>query len=381
MHYGKMLVVLAAVVLFPACGVHPDQEYVDSMPGLADVGMEIKGGSDEGFTGASAQQGLEAAELEQMTQEIGSVPEYLRHARAGIKELNEHVKRILDPILTIIRNNGGQAERGQSRTWTKEVDGLTYRLTIKKISAVQYAWKVDAKATSAEDSAYKNVMGGGITRNRAAERGRGFLGIDLDNLKLVDPNFQGQGKLLCGYSRSQGSKTVAYFLRNFTPNISNREPITASFVGHRIAENGLTGVRMVAQVNIEGAGETPTDAKELVRLRVRFLPGLGGRGDLYATGGDIAQGVWYYGVACWSASEEETFKALLRCSRSGTGRTCTPVRTEGERSTCAPRLGGADDVENQPAESLTDSSPVLEGAPDLFSAPEGVPSGEVAPEE
>lgn len=381
MHFGKVMILASAVALVSACG-HPDQEYADAVPDMGQVGLEIRGGTTEGFAATSSTSGLQADEgdLAVVTQELGTLPEYLQHARAGIRELNEHVRQILDPILSTIRSEAAHLEPGQVRSWTRERDGITFKLSVKKIAAGRFGWRVEAKPSGGEDSAYKIVMAGGITRAPALDRARGFLAVDLDTYKLVNTTFTGQGKLLAGYSHVRENKTVAYFLRNFTPSLANHEPVTAAFVGHRIASTGLTGVKMVARVNLENAGATPTDAKELVRIRVRFQPGVGGRGDLVATGGDIADGVWYYGVGCWNASEEETFKALFRCTRSASGPACEPVSRTGDRTACAVDLGGGDDINRQPTDNLMDSSPVLEGAPDLQPPAESIGSAEAAPE-
>lgn len=382
MHFGKVMILASAVALVAACG-HPDQEFADAVPDMSQVGLEIRGGTAEGFTASSSTSGLQADEgdLATVTQELGTLPEYLQHARAGIRELNEHVRQILEPIVSTIRSEAAHLEPGQARSWTRERDGITFKLSVKKIAAGRFGWRVEAKPSGGADSAFVVVMAGGIARDPANNRGRGFLAVDLDTYKTVNTSFTGQGKLLAGYSHAGESKTVAYFLRNFTPSLANHDPVTAAFVGHRIASTGLTGVKMVARVNLQNAGATPTDAKELLRVRVRYLPNVGGRGDLVATGGDIADGVWYYGVGCWNASEEETFKALFRCTRSSTGTpACEPVNRTGERTTCAMDLGGGDDINRQPTDDLMDSSPVLEGAPDLQPPADSVGSAEVAPQ-
>jgi hypothetical protein len=381
MHFGKVVILASAVALVCACG-HPDQEYVDAVPDMSQVGLEIRGGTAEGFASASSTSGLQAeGDLAMVTQELGTLPEYLQHARAGIRELNEHVRQILEPIVSTIRSDAARMEPGQVRTWTRDRDGITFKLSVKKIAAGRFGWRVEAKPTGGEDSAYKVVMAGGIARDLANNRGRGFLAVDLDTYKLVNTAFTGQGKLLAGYSHAGDSKTVAYFLKEFTPNLANHEPVTAAFVGHRIASTGLTGVKMVARVNLANAGATPTDAKELVRIRVRYLPSVGGRGDLFATGGDIAEGVWYYGVGCWNASEEETFKALFRCTRTSTGTpACEIVNRVGERTACAVDLGGGDDINRQPTDNLMDSAPVLDGAPDLQPPADSLSSAEAAPQ-
>ena len=383
MRYGKSLLLSSVLVLVSAC--HPDQEYVDSLPDMAGLGLEITGGASEGFSSAALtydQDALTAEDLEQVSQAVGTVPEYLQEARNGIKELNENIRRIMDPIVTIIRNNAARAEPGQGRTWTRDVDGITYRLGIRKLAPRRFAWRVDAKPVGAEDTAYLMVMSGGIARGLEPHRGRGFLGINLNNLKEVKPDFPGQGTLFCGFAHEGESKTLSYGLRNFTPNLANRAPINAAFVGHRAMPSGATAVRLAALVNLPQAVGDVEDHRELVRLRVRWLPGVGGRGDMMATGGDIPAGTVYHGIGCWNVSEEETFKAVFRCTRTGdtTPPACERISVAGNRSTCAmdlrpatdgPETGLPEDPMNLDPEVGAPSAPML--------PPADMPTGDAAP--
>lgn len=382
-HYGKALILSSALVVVSAC--HPDQEYVDALPDMAGLGLEISGGASEGMSTSALtydQDALTAEDLEQVSQAVATAPEFLQEARNGVRELNQHVRRILDPIADLIRNNAARAEPGQVRVWTRDVDGITYRLGIKKIAPLKFAWRVDAKPVGAEDAMYKVVMGGGIARNREPHRGRGFLGIDLNNLKLVKTDFPGQGRLFCGFAHQGESKTLAYMLRGFTPNLEQRAPIDAAFVGHRVMPSGATAVRLATLVNLpQAVGETE-DHRELVRLRVRYLPGTGGRGDMLATGGDLPLGTAYHGIACWNADEEETFKALFRCTRASGSTTpaCELVSRTGDRTACALDLRPSMDG---PETNLPEDPMSLEpeaGAPvDLMPPPADMPSGDAAP--
>ena len=56
-------------------------------------------------------------------------------------------------------------------------------------------WKLQARPLgSTDDAAYKIVAAGGLTKGAAAHRGRGTIGVNLDNLKSVAPDLHGPGQ-------------------------------------------------------------------------------------------------------------------------------------------------------------------------------------------
>ena len=105
------------------------------------------------------------------------------------------------------------------------------------------------------------AAGGLISRGELAHRGRGTLGINLDNLKAVAPNATGQGKLMASFADTAGNatKTLAYRLANFTPT----RPTTSLYGRPRGPPPGLglTRVRVIGKYNLKN---TATEAKENV---------------------------------------------------------------------------------------------------------------------
>lgn len=363
MRYGKVTVMAAALALaLSACG-RDDDEYVDATPDMEGLALEITGAASEGVTAGT--QGLTGAEdLGQSEQGVGTVPEYLAAARSGIRQLNETLRRALSPIVSLV-SRGGRMAPGETRIYgPRDSDGATWKLTIRRVAEGRFAWKLEAKPIGGPDTAYQIIMAGGVQRGLLPHRGRGAVGINLDNLKSVlGDTFPGQGKLLAAYAHvgeQHESKSLAYVLRNFTPNLTEHDPVNAAFVGHRLVESGATAVRLVARVNIESS---PTLAKETVALRVRWLPGVGGAGAIRAFGGDIPDGSWYRGFACWDATEQEGFKTLQLCTASSTGPVCNAVDgyPRGLLSNCRPNLGEGDVLPPTDGE-ITSTSPEA-GAP------------------
>lgn len=364
---------LSAAVALSACGGVHDPYVEEGTPDHPALALEITGDASEGVTTGTSTSGLGdqtvANEVSQTIRDAvpapTNVPEYLQAARNGVKELNDQMKAALEKVADIAKNNPGKVISANTKEYgPKDVNGVTWRLFIRKYTDVRYGFLLQAKATTADDSTYKLIMGGVLARNAtdAAHRGRGTVGVNLDNLKAVDSTFKGQGKLLSAFSSTDIGKTLVYLLKDFTPDASAHDPVTAAFVGHKVSATGATAVRLATFVNIPNAGATPTDAKEFVILRARNVPGTGGRGDLLAAGGDIEQGVFYYGVSCWDAQQSEVFKALARCTARNLS-SCTVISHTGDRSACA-----ADLREDSLPPEAGDTTPEA-GAPSVSDVP------------
>jgi len=367
--------VLSAAVAITACGKVQDS-YVDGVPDQPGLALEITGdATTEGVT----QSGLgedAASDVNQALQDAvpapANLPEYLQAARSGVKELNDSLKAALDKVKSVTEQYPGKAISADARMWgPSDVNGVTWRLIIKKYTETKYGFALQAKATASEDSAYKIVMGGVLNKGTVAHRGRGTVGVDLDNLKLADSTFKGQGKLLASFAHSDAGKTLVYFLKQFTPDTAGHAPVTAAFVGHKVTATGATAVRMAGFVNLVTPTDGSTDKPEFAVLRARHIPGTGGRGDVLATGGNIADGVFFYGVSCWNAQLEEGFKRVVRCTSRDLS-SCTEVSKTGDRSACA--LGLRDD--SLPSADPTDAT-LEPGAPDtdLPATPTAVDDG------
>jgi len=374
MHRASLMV-LSAALMVTACAKVQDQ-YVEGVPDQPGLALEITGDS---ATEGISQSGLSdeaASEVNQALQDAvpapANVPEYLQAARNGVKELNDALKGALDKIQSVTTQSQGKALTADTKQWgPSDVNGVTWRLFVKKFNETKYGFALQAKATAAQDSAYKIVMGGVLNKGATAHRGRGTVGVDLDNLKLADTTFKGQGKLFSAFSHTDAGKTLAYALSKFTPDTSAHEPVTAAFVGHKVKATGATAVRLAGFANLVSPTDGTSDKPEFTVLRNRHVPGVGGRGDALATGGNIPAGTFYYGVSCWNAQLEEGFKRLVRCT-SRVLASCVEVSKTGDRTACAADL--RDD--SLPAADATDAT-LEPGAPDtsLSTVPATVDDG------
>jgi hypothetical protein len=358
----KKLIGVFALLSLVGCGRAIDEQYTEATPDFDGLALEITGAASEG-------QALTAGQRSDGVDD-GSAPEYLRHTRNGVAALNAKVKAFLEPIAALAASEKGTAVSANVRMYgPKDHGGATYRLFIQKQTEARFGWRLDAKTVGAEDATYKPVGAGAITKGELPHRGRGGLGLDFDVLGTIDAAVKARGKLLVGFAHVGDTKTLVYGLKGFSADPATHQPIDAAFVGHRLMPSRATSVRMATYANL---AESPSAAtKELVRSRVRWIPGVGGRADLLVTEGDVPVGKIYVGSACWDAVEKEGFAILRLCTKGQLG-SCEVVGTpRGQPSNCKPGL----EKEALPAENAQDTT-AEEGAPsEDVVAPPGMPSG------
>jgi hypothetical protein len=361
MRMSKSMMLGAALVL-AACGKDgavEDTEFVEATPDLAGTALEINGeaAAEEGAAMIAEGFGVNQGELN------GQGPEFLENARLEVKALNSALKEAITPIVELVNKGGADAQPGDVLVYgPTDRANATFKFTIKKVTQRRFVWKLQARPLgSTDDAAYKLVAAGGLAKGELAHRGRGTLGINLDNLKAVSTpgTFAGQGKMMASFAHTAGNdKTLAYRLAGFTPNAANHEPVTGAFVGHRRLPSGATRIRVLGKYNLQNS---PSAEKENVIAAVRWIPGIGGRADIIASGGDIAAGKVYIGSACWDRQEMEKFRILRLCTKAdgqapancevvpnsvvGTREACPGAELGGEIN---PPSGSPDDVSQEP---------------------------------
>ncbi|HYX91277.1 MAG TPA: hypothetical protein VE782_06935 [Myxococcaceae bacterium] len=361
MYLVRGLLIAIAVSALAACGLD-DSQFADAMPDMDGLALAISGGAAEGLSTSAlsstvAQQGLQGNEIE-----------FLGAARNAAKQLNQAVRQVLEPVADLLSSGAGAGSTANVKVYGPVDRGnATYRLTIARVEPGRFAWKLQAKAIGAPDTDYQIVMAGRIARGTEPHRGRGVMGVNLDVLKSIDSSLPGQGQLFVGFGHGDAGITLVYLVRNFTTDPAQFDPVTAAFVGHRLLPSMLTRIRLASYYNL---ADSPTSAKEFVRSRVRYIPGVGGRADVLATGGDVPAGSVYLGSACWDAQENEGFYVLRQCVPGQPG-SCTILQTRGDLSNCRP--GTESELpppENAGDATLEDGAPVLDVVP-----PAEMPSG------
>jgi len=319
----KLSMCIPALALAAACGGSVN-EFAASTPDVRGQSIELTGSSAEGATFLQEGAGVSA-------QDLSNPPEYLAKTRAAIKGLNDLVKKFVTPVVDAVAA-GGKDVTGSADTKVfgpKDENGITWKLTVRRVSGRRFGWVLEAKPLGQFDSAYKTVAAGALQRTGNAEhRGAGRTSIDLDAYASIDPTSHAQGKLFNAFKHfgdDGEARVVVYALKGFTADSTVAAPGDAVVYGHKSA-SGETVVRVAAfSETLAPSTAGAADAgPELMLARLRFIPTVGGRADVYypsTTGtlglnsnGDVPSGKYIAAKSCWDKTEQEGFKAVAICN-------------------------------------------------------------------
>lgn len=306
------------------------------------------------------------AVVDTATETLDVAPE-LAAGRHAVRELNEALRRFMQPIVALVRDTDPSSQQGDVRTWGPVTRGETeFVFVLRHGSARHYGWLLLARPAGSTTD-YTNVAAGGITVGYAPRRGRGTIGLDLDALGSVDPTVTARGTLLAGFAHAAHGSIVGYRLHAFTPDPANVAPVDA--LAQRVhLDGGYNRVRLAYYGNVP---ESATDAPELVLARLRHRRGVGGRADALVTAGDVPDGHVFVVNECWDKALASGYRLLRDCPADGIGGDqCTVVATHGDESACSvfptPEL--------PPADALADMSDSESVAGDV-TPPEQMPDG------
>lgn len=355
----------------------PQSEYLAGIPEQAALELSITG--DAPSEGLATDDDALAATL--VGDALGSVglaldapmADGLMRPRQAIRELNEALRHFLQPIAALVRNVEPTEVEANVATWGPVTRGTTeYRLFVRKGLLRRYGWLLQARPAG-DAGELANVAAGGIQVGAILRRGRGTVGVDLSALAEVDPTVAARGKVLASFAHGPRGTVLSYGLRDFSAGVGGTTPIDAAFQGVHLT-GGHNRLRLAFHGNLP---ETASPAEELVLARVRHHRGEGGRADLIATGGDIADGKLWVVSECWSAELASGYRRVLECPGDGIGgAACVEQSSTGDASACLRDLA-LPELPPMNAEELMDDEESPE--PDLVP-PVDLPTGEV-PEE
>jgi hypothetical protein len=329
------LVTLLAASALLACSSEAKDDALEAVPEQAafQLGVTDDAGSEGTATDDDAVDPADEVDdaVDAATAALDVAPELAR-SREAIKDLNDALRRFMQPIVALVRNNPPAAVDGDVRTWGPVTRGATeFEFVLRHGSARHYGWLLKARPAGATDD-FTIVAAGGITVGYAARRGRGSIGLDLDALGAVDPTLSARGKLLAGFAHVAAGSVVGYRLEGFTPDPGKEDPIDALAERVHLAQ-GINRVRLAFYGNLP---ETATDAKELVLARVRHERSVGGRADLLVTGGDVADGHALVVSECWDKALASGFRSVRDCPGDGIGgERCQLIAAHGDETACS----------------------------------------------
>jgi len=371
----KKILCISVLTLLAACG--GADEFAASTPDVRGQSIELTGSSLEGATFLQESSGVSS-------QDLSNPPEYLAKTRTAIKGLNDLVKKFVGPVVDAVAL-GGKDLSGKADTKVfgpKDEANLTWKLTVKRISGRRFGWILEGKPLGQFDSAYKTVAAGALQRiGNADHRGAGRTSIDLDAYASIDPTSHAQGKLFNAFKHfgdDGDAKVVVYVLKSFTADSTAAAPADGVIYGHKAA-SGEAVVRFAAvSESLAPLSQGTADAgPELMLARLRWIPAVGGRADIYfpsTTGvlgvnsnGDVPSGKYIAAKSCWDKTEQEGFKAVALCTAGQPVDANCQISIEGvESAACKPgidREERMDDSEESDVSAESDAPGKLDDAP------------------
>jgi hypothetical protein len=323
------------VLALPACGSGQNSSNNEAVPEQAafelgvtdDPASEATATSEDSVDPASdVDAGMDAA-----TGALDIAPE-LAAARDAVRDLNQALRRFMQPIVALVRDSDPASDTGSTRTWGPVTRGETeFVFVLHHGTGRHYGWILRARPAGSSGD-YTIVAAGGITVGYAPRRGRGTIGLDLDALGSVDPTVAARGKLLVAFAHAQHGSVVGYRLAGFSPDPTTVEPIDA--LAQRVhLDGGYNRVRLAYRGNLP---ESATDAPELVLARLRHQRGVGGRSDALVTSGDVPDGHVFVVNECWDKALASGYRLVRDCpSDAPGGDACVVVVTRGDQAACS----------------------------------------------
>lgn len=209
---------------------------------------------------------------------------------------------------------------GDTAVWGPGTDPLsanTYRLTVTKQAPHVFAWKLDGKAKTADDSAFVTIVSGVHTRALDATGrpmpgfGSGNFVIDWDAADTLPQHDQNVGQMAFTYSRQSPTATVTNDV-TFTNIFDNCDPSTCSTHGQIFdavyAYAATPGSGGDLQYGAREDFVATTTADETLSLHSRWQETGAGRTDVQLTGGDVGTAV-DTSSECWDSNFLSVYSA------------------------------------------------------------------------
>ncbi|HVV48509.1 MAG TPA: hypothetical protein VHO06_02530 [Polyangia bacterium] len=223
-------------------------------------------------------------------------------------------------LVKSVTNYPATSVSGDTAVWGPSTDPLsanTYRLTVTRQAPQVFAWKLDGKGKTADDSAFVTVLSGVHTRAVDANGdpmegfGSGNFLIDWDAAATLPQHDQNVGQMAFTYARQSPTAQVTNDV-TFTNIFDNCDPSTCSTHGQIFDATYAYAATPGAGGDLQyGATEnfvTTSAADETLSLHSRWQETGAGRTDVQLTGGDLAATV-DTSSECWDSNFFSVYSA------------------------------------------------------------------------
>ncbi len=330
MQHLKTILAAALALGLAACSSETTPDFVGGTPDAAGLTLETSGGAGDGVAVASSALTVEStsAALTPPPANTCADYEFRCNLQYSLRGLNYFVRAALQAVeaLVLLPPTEKAADVrvfGPAPLPTAQ-PVANFRLTVRFGGNNLYQWKLEAQAiTPTNDAPWLVVMAGQLTKGDRPHRGRGVIGIDLDQLRAAySANaaalFPGQGQLFAAFAHVGDAKALVYAVKNFSADAVS-QPVDAVFAGYKLAD-GRARVRLAAYKDFVAPAGGGTSADELLLSRGGYWPTVGGRVAVVVMGGDVASYSdagftvdGFLGVECFDAGLNDTFRTIYAC--------------------------------------------------------------------
>jgi hypothetical protein len=300
----------AAAMLLPACGLREDDAFRNSVPTSDTVDMKVPGatGTSQGALSAEGTASVGSPLL-------GEQADYYKLTRAVTGLVNGATYTVLALVRTIVAFPATHVAKDMA-VWGPYTDPLspnTWRLTVNRSAPHVYDYVLEARAKTADDSAFIAILTGhhaavvDVHGDQVEGLGNGNFSVDWDAAQTLPEHDRTVGKAAFTYARPTWTDTVTIDV-DFT-GIKDQDNAEIYDAKYRYAATPGAGGDFQYAANRDvypGPGLTNT-AKELLTIHSRWQETGAGRSDAQVNGGDVPATLVATVNECWDQNFASTF--------------------------------------------------------------------------
>lgn len=325
-----LLAALAPLVVLPGCGLKDDADgFRGGVPRHETVEVRTPGGVQTSNLTAEGVTGRQGALL-------GQRADYYAVTRTVTAMINGGTVGVLT-LVRLIVNYPATSVTGDTAVWgphTNPLESNTWRLTVTRLEANKFQYEFDARAKTADDSAFITILAGTHTRGATEGFGSGTFSLDWDAARTLPDHGDEVGKATFTYARESFASSGTVDV-NFTGIKEDKTGELFDAVYKYSDTPGAGGNFQYAatQDYLPEPGNTGT-AKEKLTIRSRWQQTGAGRSDVRLSGGDLtATGTVGTANECWDSNFASVYMLQSWAPAAGWGAETACVFTPAEYST------------------------------------------------
>jgi hypothetical protein len=314
------------VAAVSGCGLVDADEFRSGVPTRDEVNLAVPG--------ASASGALTAADGEVQSALLGEKADTYVTTRDITAIVNGGTWAVLTLVKTVV-DFPPSSVKGDVAVWGPHTEPLspnTWRLTVTRLAPQQYQWQFDARAKTADDSAFITIVSGTHQAALGADGkpmegfGNGTFLVDWDAAQTLPEHDANVGRAAFTYARLSPAAAVSIDVE-FKGIKDDKTGEIHDAVYEYSATPGAGGdLRYGTDQDITPAPGNTGTAKEHFTVHSRWQETGAGRCDVQATGGDLAAaGITVTGSECWDSNFLSTFNFV----------SYDPTKDWGVESSCA----------------------------------------------